>query len=64
MGDAYVLCYRTSRAAVAGPIGISQTLLTERHADQVNVVRVRWGSLKRTVVLTAKTPSTEFRSDE
>lgn len=59
MGEVYVLCYRTPRAA-AGPIGISQTLLTERHADQVNVVRVRWGQYKRTVVLTAKTPSVEL----
>lgn len=60
MGEVYVLCYRTTRAAATGPIAISQTLLTERHADQVNVVRVRWGAQKRTVVLTAKSPSAEF----
>lgn len=60
MGEVYVLCYRTARAAVSGPIAISQTLLTERHADQVNVVRVRWGAQKRTVVLTAKSPSAEL----
>ena len=60
MGEVYVLCYRTTRAAATGPIEISQTLLTERHTDQVNVVRVRWGTQKRTVVLTAKAPSAEI----
>ena len=53
LGESYVLCFR---AAVADPASatMTNTLLTELHADQVNVVQVAHRNARRTHVFTAK----------
>jgi hypothetical protein len=53
-GESYVLCFRAS-VADPGAATMKNTLLTELHADQVNVVQVAHRDTRRTHVFTAKT---------
>ena len=56
-GEAYLLCYRSSTAGRARALTVRQELLTERHGDQVNVVRVAAFGRTRTLVLTRLAPT-------
>lgn len=57
MREAYLLCYRSATAGQARSLVVRQTLLNERHRDQVNVVRVEAFGRRRTLVLTRSAPS-------
>lgn len=61
VGEVYVLCYAGRLRAAGAGFEMRQGMLTEWHADQVNVVRVRWGDMRRTVVFTRSAAAVEVR---
>ncbi len=50
--DVYELCFRASTAPGAGLGEFRNLLLTELHADQVNIVQFSWNSGRRTELFT------------
>jgi hypothetical protein len=53
VGNQLTICAMTSRA-IRGPIRVSNSLLLERFADQINIVRWTTSSGTRTLVLTQR----------
>lgn len=53
VGETYRLCYRAVGVVRSGDLRVRVALLTERHADQLNVVRVESDGRRRTLILTA-----------
>jgi len=51
-GDAYLLCYRITGAPSRQVARLTNRMLTERHADQVNIVQFLVGGARRSVLLT------------
>jgi hypothetical protein len=51
--DASVLCFRATLPMHATVVRVRNLMLTELHADQVNVVRVSGGAEQRTMLFTA-----------
>jgi hypothetical protein len=58
--EVYMLCYRSARGA--GPVAtLRNSMLTDLHEDQVNVVQVSAGRSRRSHLLTMAAPSAELR---
>lgn len=57
LGEAYRLCYRAVGVSLATALQVRFTLLMDRHADQVNILRLEAAGRRRTVILTAARPS-------
>lgn len=53
--DVYELCFRASTAPGAGLGEFRNLLLTELHADQVNIVQFNWSGRRRTELFTRTT---------
>lgn len=55
--EVYLLCYRTAASAV---VKLRNSMLTDLHDDQVNVVQVIAGSARRSHLLTRDAPTLAF----
>jgi hypothetical protein len=59
--DAYLLCYRAPLPLNAAALRLTNRLLTELHEDQVNIVQVHAGVVRRTHLFTrASSPIAVF----
>jgi hypothetical protein len=56
--DAYRLCFRISTRASIRALRIRNLMLTELHADQINIVRVDFDGTRRTHLFTKDSPAT------
>ena len=55
--DVYLLCYRAMRRGKGVPLRLTNAMLTELHADQVNIVQFVAGASRRSVLLTRESGS-------
>ena len=55
--DLYWICLRVESANGASGLSVRNLVLTELHADQVNVVQVKWGDINRTMLFTRESPA-------
>lgn len=56
--EAYRLCFRVSPRAAVRALRIRNLMLTELHADQVNIVQVDLDGARRTLLFTRDSPAT------
>lgn len=60
--DVYLLCYRAMRQRKRVPLRLTNAMLTELHADQVNIVQFVTGASRRSVLLTRESGSAAIPS--
>jgi hypothetical protein len=56
--EVYRLCYRLAAPARVGTLRVRNLMLTELHADQVNIVQVDLDGARRTHLFTKDSPAT------
>ena len=55
--ELYWICLRVESASGAAGLSVRNLVLTELHADQVNVVQVKRGETNRTMLFTRESPA-------